>query len=418
VLYAAAGIGVALGAVGLLVGLRSGNHGDTQAAVTPPPAPAAAVPPPPPPRQEPRKVAVQIDTDTKGARVVFRRRLSAAPMTAEITPSDIVEMVEVSAPGYKTERYWLTFDRETRLKAHLTKGNGIDEASEEATLVALGEVSAPAAAAAAAAAPAAPAPAPTHTETVAAKPKETPAAAAATATVAKADSPPSQPKNVEVASSQQASVMARRKIGRAAASSVEAPPDTTLAVETVQRPRGAGGKENIAAMEPTPSPVAVSPIAAPPGAKDAPKTAPTTAKVETQPAPEPTWAKPAETPAIAKAEPAAATQQPAKAAAMPATVLPPSTLKTLLISGGTIAPPDIVQNQMMREEKKKTSAVLKVCIGQGGEVTSSAIAKSSGYPEYDAKLVSGVKGWRYRPYMVNGQYVPVCSAVAFAFSIQ
>jgi hypothetical protein len=61
----------------------------------------------------------------------------------QITPSDIVELVEVSAPGYKTVRYWLTFDRPTTLNAKLVKGNGLDEASEEATLVALGEVSAP-----------------------------------------------------------------------------------------------------------------------------------------------------------------------------------------------------------------------------------------------------------------------------------
>jgi glycerol-3-phosphate dehydrogenase len=37
--------------------------------------------------------------------------------------------------GYKTVRYWLTFDRPTTLNARLVKGSGLEEASEEATLV-------------------------------------------------------------------------------------------------------------------------------------------------------------------------------------------------------------------------------------------------------------------------------------------
>ncbi len=61
----------------------------------------------------------------------------------KIAASDIVELVEVSAPGYKTMRYWLTFDRPTHLNATLIKGEGLVEASEEQTLVALGELSAP-----------------------------------------------------------------------------------------------------------------------------------------------------------------------------------------------------------------------------------------------------------------------------------
>ena len=37
----------------------------------------------------------------------------------EINSTDVVELVEFSAPGYKTTRYWLTFDRPTYLTAHL-----------------------------------------------------------------------------------------------------------------------------------------------------------------------------------------------------------------------------------------------------------------------------------------------------------
>jgi hypothetical protein len=82
---------------------------------------------------------VQLDADVPGARVTFRRRLSAVPTTMQLTASDIVELVEVSAPGYKTIRYWLTLDRPTALKAHLAKGDGLVEATDLETSTALGE---------------------------------------------------------------------------------------------------------------------------------------------------------------------------------------------------------------------------------------------------------------------------------------
>ena len=61
----------------------------------------------------------------------------------EIAPIDVVELVEVSANGHKTERYWITFDRATHLRAHLARARD-KEATEEQTLVALGKAAAPA----------------------------------------------------------------------------------------------------------------------------------------------------------------------------------------------------------------------------------------------------------------------------------
>jgi serine/threonine protein kinase len=141
-MYGVAGAGLLVGALGLMLGMRGGNDGDKVANQAPPPpttapAPAAATQP------TAQKIEVQVDSNVPGARVTFRRRLSAAPATMQIPASDIVELVEVSAPGHKTMRYWLTFDRPTQLKATLVKGDGLVEASEEQTLVALGELAAP-----------------------------------------------------------------------------------------------------------------------------------------------------------------------------------------------------------------------------------------------------------------------------------
>ncbi len=142
-LYGLAGAGVLVGALGLALGMRGGNNTVAIAPVTPPaPLPAVSMPQPAPAPVREAKVAVQLEANVANARVTFRRRSSPTPATMQIAPSDIVELVEVSAPHYKTVRYWLTFDRATHLTAQLPKGEGLVEASEEQTLVALGEVTA------------------------------------------------------------------------------------------------------------------------------------------------------------------------------------------------------------------------------------------------------------------------------------
>jgi serine/threonine-protein kinase len=175
-MYGLVGVGLLVGAGGLAIGLRGGGHGaePTKTAMTPAPAPAPlpAAAMPAPARTEPMKVGIEVVSSVPGARVTFRRHTSPAPSTTTVPATDIVELVEVSAPGYKTTRYWLTIDRPTRLEARLVRGDGMIEATEEQTLVALGEAPSPTIATAPTAATAAPTTA-------------KPAVAAATPTVAK-----------------------------------------------------------------------------------------------------------------------------------------------------------------------------------------------------------------------------------------
>jgi serine/threonine protein kinase len=116
ILYALVAMGVVVGGVGLYVGLRRGPDAPQQAQIQPaPPAPAAAIPAP----VAAQKVDVAVSADAPNARVTFRRRLSSAPFTLSVAPTDIVELVEVSAPGRKTMRFWLTIDRPTALHVKL-----------------------------------------------------------------------------------------------------------------------------------------------------------------------------------------------------------------------------------------------------------------------------------------------------------
>ncbi len=222
-MYGMAAAGLLVGGIGISMAMRGGNEAPAKTAATEP-APVAQLPgaaTTPAPKEIVSKVSVELNANVPNARVTFRRRVAAAPTTMQITPSDIVEIVEISAPGYKTVRYWLTFDRPTTLNAKLVKGSGLDEASEEATLVALGEVAAPNQPSIAVAAPA-PAVAMAKAEPVKAEPKRevrtvvkaAPALKAEPTPVAVAAVTPPPPPTTTAAPPAPAAVPAPRKIGR------------------------------------------------------------------------------------------------------------------------------------------------------------------------------------------------------------
>ena len=142
--FAVAAAGLVLGGAWLGPRLSGAPAADRAAASTAPtivtmPGAAAAASPTVRPIFD-----LAVDSDTPGARVVFRRRLSPAPFKTSVPASDIVELVEVDAPGHKTVRYWLTIDRPTALRARLPRGTGMVEATEAEILVALGEAEPPA----------------------------------------------------------------------------------------------------------------------------------------------------------------------------------------------------------------------------------------------------------------------------------
>jgi len=52
-----------------------------------------------------------------------------------------------------------------------------------------------------------------------------------------------------------------------------------------------------------------------------------------------------------------------------------------------------------------------------GSIASVTQLKSTGFAAYDNKIMGKMRNeWRYKPYMVNGKAVPVCTAVTFIYS--
>jgi protein TonB len=99
-------------------------------------------------------------------------------------------------------------------------------------------------------------------------------------------------------------------------------------------------------------------------------------------------------------------------------IVPQAALEAQRISGEkNIQPPNDVATAISRSGTKATG-VFKLCLNNGGGIQSIKMLKSTGYPAYDNKIKSTMNSWKYRPLMVNGKAVPVCTSVTFIFTPQ
>jgi protein TonB len=96
----------------------------------------------------------------------------------------------------------------------------------------------------------------------------------------------------------------------------------------------------------------------------------------------------------------------------------PTALEASRIAGEKqIVPDDVTKTEINRSGKTRVIASFKLCITAAGGVNTVNMLKSSGFPAYDNKILSTIRGsWRYRPFNVNGKAVPVCTAVTFIYS--
>lgn len=84
-----------------------------------------------------------------------------------------------------------------------------------------------------------------------------------------------------------------------------------------------------------------------------------------------------------------------------------------------IAAPDSVRQQMARAGTAKVEGMVKMCLDRQGRVRSLRLLKSTGYSEYDQRLLAGMRSWGYEPYRLDtGAAVPVCTVVTFIYRVQ
>jgi serine/threonine protein kinase len=111
-------------------------------------------------------------------------------------------------------------------------------------------------------------------------------------------------------------------------------------------------------------------------------------------------------------------QAPPPPLTMPAQTVTPTALDANRIAGERdIIPDNLTQSEIGRAGVDKVIGAFKICIAADGGISTVSQLKSTGFPGYDAKILSTIRGqWRYRPFMVNGKAVPVCTAVRFIYS--
>jgi periplasmic protein TonB len=97
--------------------------------------------------------------------------------------------------------------------------------------------------------------------------------------------------------------------------------------------------------------------------------------------------------------------------------VPPTLLEGSRIAGDkNIIPNDVTKTEIQRSGKDKIVGSYKLCITVDGGISSITQLKSTGFAAYDNKIQAEMRNWRYKPYLVNGRAVPVCTAVTFVYS--
>jgi hypothetical protein len=103
--------------------------------------------------------------------------------------------------------------------------------------------------------------------------------------------------------------------------------------------------------------------------------------------------------------------------APPAARVPPTVLEQQRIAGDKlIVPDDPTKLRIARHVDGKLVGTFKLCLSAAGDVTTIARMRSTGFPAYDATIEAGIRTWRYRPVIVDGQPAAACTAVTFVYS--
>jgi protein TonB len=160
-----------------------------------------------------------------------------------------------------------------------------------------------------------------------------------------------------------------------------------------------------------------TPLAA--GSAAAPQRAPEPTPVAAQIKP-PDAARPAATgPSAPGLAPAAAPVAPPPIPAASVRKVPPAELEGLRVAGVRTPPlPGNIKQIARRDGVKRILLAAEVCVGTDGHVTSARLVKASEYDEANESVLSAIRDWRFRPYLVEGVPSPICSGVVLPYAVE
>jgi len=108
---------------------------------------------------------------------------------------------------------------------------------------------------------------------------------------------------------------------------------------------------------------------------------------------------------------------PSRSKKRPLVLASPTLLEGKRLAGEkAIVPDDVTKYAIQESGLSKIVGTFRVCLDDTGVVESVLPMKTTGFARYDARLIAAMKQWRYSPYLVDDQPVPVCTAVTFIYS--
>lgn len=95
-------------------------------------------------------------------------------------------------------------------------------------------------------------------------------------------------------------------------------------------------------------------------------------------------------------------------------IVSPHELEPLRVAGSKLVVPDDEDKNHLNG--KRLVGSFKLCLDETGHYERGVLLKSTGVPGYDAKIAQSLMQWVFKPYVVDGEAVPVCSAFTFIYS--
>lgn len=86
---------------------------------------------------------------------------------------------------------------------------------------------------------------------------------------------------------------------------------------------------------------------------------------------------------------------------------------------------NIVPDEATRRQIDSSAAVrndthmigsFRLCLDRHGAVSRVQVVKSTRFETYDQTIVEGMRGWTFRPFLVQGEPTPACAVFTFAYS--
>lgn len=96
-------------------------------------------------------------------------------------------------------------------------------------------------------------------------------------------------------------------------------------------------------------------------------------------------------------------------------LVPDRVLEARRVSGARDIQPARRDARAIGRSGRRVFAIVKLCLDDRGVPACIEFYRRSGYPEWDDRLVDGMRTWRYTPYLLNGQPQPVCAKITFLY---